>query len=428
MDASRFDRLSRLLATAPTRRTALAGLAGLLGQTLRAPADADARLRICRPLGDRCFPNRGLDCCKGECRSGRCRCPEGQRRCGHRCLRTGRRCRRARKHSRSRKNRCRPNQKRCRGRCIPKHACCGGCPEGQVCRNGGCCNVTTGPELQAALTDGPDTIRLCPNTTYEGIYTIERPVTVIGAGPTSSILDGAQIDTVVTNTATATVHFQDLGIINGFARGAVRHGGGIHTEGPLTLTRCRVATNTAYRGGGIFTSSTLTLIDTVVARNQSDSDGGIYAVSWRASVILQGASRVEHNQATNVGGAGGGVGAENDATVTLQDRSVVRLNEAPRGGGIYLDAGCVANLNDDSRVETNTATEEGGGVIMYGAQLALHDRSRITGNRALGGPDSGGGIFADGSSTVDLPAAAMVTGNTPDQCQPSIVTGSGTCE
>lgn len=427
MDASRLDRLSRVLATAPTRRTALSALAALLGHVVGTPDKAEAKPHVCRPLGSHCFPNRGVRCCRGECRGGRCRCPRGQRRCGNRCLQHGRRCRPARK-------RCRPNQKRCRGRCIGKNACCGGCPKGHVCRRGSCCIRPTGAALQAALNaGGPSTIRLCPNTTYRGTFTIARPVTVIGAGATSSILDGEGAGSVVviTDAVSETVHLHGLGIINGEAiTPGIEHGGGIRADGPLTVTRCRVTNNFGrYSGGGIATTSTLTLVDTVVANNESrNRGGGIHAEGSGAHVTLRGNSRVEDNRNIDTSG-GGGISMRFGAAVTLRDRSVVRRNESVFGGGIEVLSGCITILRDDSRIEGNTGRLRGGGVhVDSGGQLVLRERSRITGNRALEGPTAGGGIYAWAGSTVDLPDAAMVTANTPDQCEPGLPTGDGgTC-
>lgn len=147
MDPSSFDRLSRVFASSPNRRTALAGLAGavtgLMGRFGSAPEPARAQLDVCRPFGKRCFPDRGLDCCRGAtCQGGVCRCPKRTRRCGNRCVPRAKCCR----HSDCPNNqvcgngrcRCRPSQKRCQRRCISKDACCGGCPAGEVCVDGTC--------------------------------------------------------------------------------------------------------------------------------------------------------------------------------------------------------------------------------------------------------------------------------------------------
>lgn len=155
MDPSAFDRLSHAFAASPTRRAALAGIVATVAAAFgrHEPAGAASTSRICRPLGELCMPNRGLDCCRNAaCRKGRCRCPKRTRRCGNRCLPTSKCCRnsdcpgpkrcvKGRCRSRScRGNQCpcAAGQKRCQDRCIPSSACCGGCAADQNCVNGTC--------------------------------------------------------------------------------------------------------------------------------------------------------------------------------------------------------------------------------------------------------------------------------------------------
>ena len=133
MDASRFDRLSRLLAMAPTRRTALTAVAALVSQILTSPV-GDAHAAVCRPLSSRCFPGHGMECCQGTCQDGRCRCAPEQKRCRGRCIP------RQQRYRRRRTTGCPPGKKRCAGRCIPRAACCRNrdCGAGRVCQGGAC--------------------------------------------------------------------------------------------------------------------------------------------------------------------------------------------------------------------------------------------------------------------------------------------------
>ncbi len=145
MKSSSFDRLSRVFAVASSRRSTLAGLfTAVVGAVVRTdPASAQKPPRVCRPIGKPCFPDRGLECCRGAtCQEGICRCPKRTRRCGNRCVAKNKCCHNAdcpnnqvcNKH----RCRCRPGQKRCRNRCISKDACCGGCPADEVCVEGTC--------------------------------------------------------------------------------------------------------------------------------------------------------------------------------------------------------------------------------------------------------------------------------------------------
>lgn len=73
MDSSAFDRLARRFAGTASRRAALGGLGAILLRFL-APQPADAQPRTpCRRLGQRCVPDRNLNCCPGAtCKDGRC--------------------------------------------------------------------------------------------------------------------------------------------------------------------------------------------------------------------------------------------------------------------------------------------------------------------------------------------------------------------
>jgi hypothetical protein len=64
--------------------------------------------------------------------------------------------------------------------------------------------------LQVALApDGPATIQICPNTTDTGALVMARNVTVLGAGPQSSILDGMGVD----GTGSASTHYRHKQVI-----------------------------------------------------------------------------------------------------------------------------------------------------------------------------------------------------------------------
>lgn len=146
MESARFDRLSRMFASHHGRRPIIAGLGGIVTGLLSrvaGPEAAEARPTVCRPRGSRCFPDRGLECCRGTtCRNGRCRVQKPKRR-PKKCKPTRNRCCRHRDCANNlvctnRRCRCRAGQKLCHGRCIPNDQCCEGCAEDQVCRNGTC--------------------------------------------------------------------------------------------------------------------------------------------------------------------------------------------------------------------------------------------------------------------------------------------------
>ena len=339
MDAPSFDRLTRFLASSRSRRTLggalLAVLARLLGAERIAAAACPPGRERCRK---RCIPRQ--HCCTDAdcrpaatgriCRRGHCVCPAGK--------------------------------KRCRNRCIPKGACCG-CAAGQVCRQGRCCYPTSKSFKTALGPGGPATIRLCPGTTYHtdstypGSFVLQRDVTVVGAGATSTILDGRGSSQVMVVASGATVELRGVQIRNGHRA----FGGGLWVQprATATLRGCLVWGN--LHGGGFSSLGALTLIDTVVSGNASHSGGGGLVTDNGAdpsTLILRGATRIEGNQAEEYGG---GLWVSGElTTVEMRDDSIVTRNTANpaipgRGGGILNTPAAPATIRffDRSRVTDN---------------------------------------------------------------------------
>lgn len=193
-----------------------------------------------------------------------------------------------------------------------------------MCRAATCCFATPAA-LQAALgPGGPATVRLCPDTTFPGTFTLGRPVTVVGAGEASTILDGGGIGRVVTVQSGVTAELRALRITNG---AAASPGGGINNSGDLRLVSSTVASNEATFGGGIFNfNGVVLLVSSVVASNEAGQHGGgIYNHS--GTVTLEGTSNVTDNDAGVGGiGTGGGIFNEVGGTVKFFDGSSVTGN------------------------------------------------------------------------------------------------------
>jgi hypothetical protein len=97
MDGNRFDRLTRLLASATSRRNAVKGALGVaFGGAAAASIVDDGEAIQCRRGGSYC--TRNSQCCSGTCRTGsrfptkvrnRCSCGAGQADCGGSCVTLG---------------------------------------------------------------------------------------------------------------------------------------------------------------------------------------------------------------------------------------------------------------------------------------------------------------------------------------------------
>jgi hypothetical protein len=307
-------------------------------------------------------------------------------------------------------------------------------------------NVRTGLEykgatpLTTAITaaNAGDTINVYG--TCVGNFALAKDITLQGKGKNAT-LDGNQQGRVLTiNGGTTTI--QGLTITNGQTSSA---GGGIYVATAAVLVNVVVTANTAGAnnfGGGIEADlgSTLTLTNSTVSGNTAGSSGGIDMFRAKATLIN---STVTGNQATRAPGPITDSGCEFAGAIYAC------------AGGIWNYQGTLALV--DTTVGGNTAAYRGGGVVSYvrffadGTTLRsgltiLSGATSISSNTAT---DSGGGIFvnnpiatsgfgvhaADGTATykdpisgATLPAwTGSVSGNTPDQCSPTLTIGTTTC-
>ncbi|MFI5006336.1 MAG: choice-of-anchor Q domain-containing protein [Solirubrobacterales bacterium] len=185
-------------------------------------------------------------------------------------------------------------------------------------------------------------------------------------------------------------------------------GGGIHTQGRLTLRRSTVGTNSAYYGAGITmwnAGATLNLLNSRVHANQTSTlggerGGGIWLV-WGVVAVLR-ESRIEGN--TSVYGGGLFVDGNNGAMIV--DRVAISGNDATtRGGGLFVAAGAVVRFAN-STLSGNRAAFGGGLYLSQSAPAAqvTLSYSTVAGNDA----QAGGGLHATLGATL---GRSIVAGN-----------------
>jgi hypothetical protein len=187
-------------------------------------------------------------------------------------------------------------------------------------------------------------------------------LTILGAGASTTIIDGGGIDRVFSLHA-GSLTAKDLTVRNGAGQS---FGGGFYVvaEATLTLERVAVTGNTAGAGGGIFNWGTLTIKESVIYGNSAtDANGG-----WCF------------------------------------------------GGGLYVWSG-TANLTNVT-VSTNTANCPGGGIgagiIMQEGSSSYLINCTIANNIGAVGA-SGHGLCGNGSPTVDI-LNTIVANNTGENC------------
>lgn len=277
--------------------------------------------------------------------------------------------------------------------------------------------------LQAAVdaAKARDTLevrgRCVGSTTVAKDITIKRE-----AGPGIPTLDGGGAGTVVHITR-GTTTLEGLKITNGVADVVSVEGNGCCVGGGIAVSGDRAGARlvdslvtgnsaTVFGGGIDVDAGTLTLVNSTVSENTAWSAGGIDSDFGTVTLI---GSTVSGNTA-----AGG---------TTCQDVGSC-------AGGIWNFGGTLTLI--DSTVSENTATRRGGGIVNQtptggpAAVLTLSGTASITDNHAFGDPDPpalGGGIWIRGGATVAATAdwTGSISGNTPDQCSPTVTIGSTTC-
>ncbi len=246
---------------------------------------------------------------------------------------------------------------------------------------------------------GADEIRFDPSLNgiaiilTSGEITITEDLTISGNGRTNTIIDGNANSRIFNVTAAVPITVDGVTIRNGRTTGG--NGGGINSNGAVTLTNSTVSLNRADNGSGGIFGNGVTLTNSTVSDNQSGlgSGGGIRS---NGAVTLTNST-----VSGNMVGSGDGGGIRSNGAVTLTD-STVSGNMAGgggNGGGIFGD-GAVTLTN--STVSGNTSTGFGGGIRSGAVTLT---NSTVSGNTA----QLGGGIFSSGAVAL---TNSTVSGNT----------------
>ncbi len=277
-------------------------------------------------------------------------------------------------------------------------------------------NPTTGAQLQTALAS-PDCnpITLGPGN-YSGNFTVNRTVTVNGAGPGLTTVTGAggansNVFTL-TNAPAPGVTF------NGFTITGATDGSGVHaTNSPLAVTNAVITANTTSGtgadggdGGGIYwngaSPATLNVTDSAISENVANNfqGGGAY-LSGTGTKTFNRVSFLGNdvNGGTSMGGGGG---LASSGTTFLSNTTFVG-NTANASGGAISQQGTM-HLNDVT-ITGNTANDnsdpagDGGGIEVEGSLTTLAN-TIIAGNETNGivGGDDCSDLFMAGRLVTRL--------------------------
>lgn len=215
-----------------------------------------------------------------------------------------------------------------------------------------------------------------------GDFDILSNLSITGVGSNSTVLDGGGLDRVLEIHPGAMVQIQGVTARNG-------NSSGILNRGVLTIINGIITQNSigSFGGGGIYNtvSGTLTVIDSTISNNNATSPdlshggGGIYS----DGTITLNRTTVSGNTTT---GRGGGI-YNQDPTTTITN-STISGNTALNGGGVFNRFGTVTFTN--TTIANNIATDNGGGVWNFSGTMNLKNTILASNTAATASDDCAG--------------------------------------
>jgi CSLREA domain-containing protein len=248
-----------------------------------------------------------------------------------------------------------------------------------------------------AAGSGADTIDLSPalpsptifaltipganeDATLTGDLDIVGTLTVIGAGPDKTIVDGNGVDRVFHVLPGAHVTLSGMTIRNGDPGGNA-DGGGIRVLGSLTLSNSSIDSN---HGGGISNNGGGLVLRDVSVTNNTSGYG----------ILNQNLAALNFDGGSVSGNQGGGI-SNATSSATLNH---LLIADNTSGGGVRNGGSNLTHLTLSNSTVTGNAATSGGGISNagVGAVVDIYSTSIIANKASV----SGGGIFNNGSLTV----------------------------
>jgi len=175
-----------------------------------------------------------------------------------------------------------------------------------------------------------------------GDLDLTKSVTITGLGARLTVIDAQGIDRAFDVASGITAEIDDVTVTGGQTPD---DGGGIRSDGMLTLLRDAISGNSAGgNGGGIESTGALAVTQSTVSGNRATSGGGI-ELSGTAAV---GSSTISGNVAggPGVSGSGGGIHGSLAPSVVLSSSTLTgnrSFNALLAGGGLDVPTALVQN-------------------------------------------------------------------------------------
>jgi predicted outer membrane repeat protein len=210
-----------------------------------------------------------------------------------------------------------------------------------------------------------------------------------GPGADLLMIDADGKSWVIDVSMIATVEIQGVTISGGYGD----RGGGIHSNGTLTLTEVAFTDNDAQLyGAAIYTEGPLSISDSTFVNNYTDGNGGAIN-NHKADILIEGCL-FSNNEAVNEGGA-----VHNYAGDVTIHSSVFTGNNSGDGGGAVTNLSGATMEIANSIFSGNSTIANGGAIYNFlNSNLSIYN-STVSGNWASG---DGGGVHSQSGSTLLL--------------------------
>lgn len=189
---------------------------------------------------------------------------------------------------------------------------------------------------------------------------------------------------------------------------ATGNGGGLYANNSLVeMNNCEfgskteaVKANHAHNGGGIFVrENQLTITDGKIDGNNAVADGGGIRASGGAILKIRKTGDINTSFTKNTAAYGGGISANEDSKITLEDATIHNNTASQRGGGVNLDGADTRLRMVNGTVSENEGLQCGG--ILADKAIVEIENVKVVGNHATGnqaGSGYGGGILIENQS------------------------------
>jgi parallel beta-helix repeat protein len=276
---------------------------------------------------------------------------------------------------------------------------------------------------------------------------ITKPLTLIGAGAASTIIDGSHpvfenygpiIDAydVTEVLDDATVSISGLTLKNATDEDEDNYGGGLAVwDSNATVQNCVIENNYAYDGGGgiyIEDAGEVALIGCTIRNNSANYDGG--GIACNADNLTISGCTISGNESTD--GYGGGISLSYCYIFALLDSTVSGNSASEDGGGIYGEsmygydeAQSYDTLMSRCTISSNQADGNGGGIYLDSVDDTDYpvrvEACTLSNNEAAG---SGGGLYNYEDSSVLLTNCTIYGNTLPDAAYGGGIDNAGYAE